>query len=152
MEILRAYNNIKLIKMKCNYWEFSVIIHSSWVVLEWTILMHWKRVDLSSIDILGTKFSLQQFKEEMDFFFELKRHIILAMLWRIHRYQEEEQEVYESSYPIESLPLSERTRNALIKNGILYVKDLRERKIKYLRWIWKVAIEEVEKALKDFNF
>lgn len=135
--------------MRCNYWDFSVIIHSSWVILEWIILMHWKRVDLSSIDILKTKFIFQQFKEEMDFFIELKRDIILAMLWRINRYEEE---IYESYYPIDALPLSERTRNALIKNGILYVKDLRERKIKYLRWIWKVAIEEVEKALKDFNF
>lgn len=147
MEIVKAYNNIKLIKMKCSYWEFSVIIHSSWVILEWTILMHWKRVDLSSINILGTNFN----EEQMDFLFRLKRHIILAMLWRIHRYEEEEQEAYESSYPIEGLPLSERTKNALIKNGILYVKDLRERKIKYLRWIWRVAIKEVEKALKDFS-
>lgn len=147
MEILKAYNNIKLIKMKCNYWEFSVIIHSSWIILEWNILMHWKRVDLSSINILGTKFIFQQFEEEIGFFFELKKHILLAMLWRIHRYEEEEQE----SYTIDVLPLSERTKNALIKNGILYVKDLRGRKIKYLRWIWRVAVSEVEKALKDFT-
>jgi DNA-directed RNA polymerase alpha subunit len=30
--------------------------------------------------------------------------------------------------PIDALPLSERTRNALIKNGILYVEDLEKKK------------------------
>jgi DNA-directed RNA polymerase alpha subunit len=32
------------------------------------------------------------------------------------------------STPIDALPLSERTRNALIKNGILYVEDLEKKK------------------------
>jgi DNA-directed RNA polymerase alpha subunit len=30
--------------------------------------------------------------------------------------------------PIDALPLSERTRNALIKNNILYVEDLEKKK------------------------
>jgi len=30
--------------------------------------------------------------------------------------------------PIDALPLSERTRNALIKNEILYVEDLEKKK------------------------
>jgi DNA-directed RNA polymerase alpha subunit len=30
--------------------------------------------------------------------------------------------------PIDALPLSERTRNALIKNQILYVEDLEKKK------------------------
>jgi hypothetical protein len=30
--------------------------------------------------------------------------------------------------PIDALPLSERTRNALIKNDILYVEDLEKKK------------------------
>lgn len=32
------------------------------------------------------------------------------------------------STPIDALPLSERTRNALIKNGILYVENLEKKK------------------------
>ncbi|NCQ82102.1 hypothetical protein GW750_04850 [bacterium] len=30
--------------------------------------------------------------------------------------------------PIDALPLSERTRNALIKNDVLYVEDLEKKK------------------------
>ena len=52
--------------------------------------------------------------------------------------------------PIDVLPLSERTRNALIKNNIMFVEEL-EKKTKSelvsLKWVWKKAIEEVEKAL-----
>jgi DNA-directed RNA polymerase subunit alpha len=39
-----------------------------------------------------------------------------------------ESEVSIKTMPIDALPLSERTRNALIKNNILYVEDLEKKK------------------------
>jgi DNA-directed RNA polymerase alpha subunit len=39
-----------------------------------------------------------------------------------------EHEVGIKTMPIDALPLSERTRNALIKNNILYVEDLEKKK------------------------
>lgn len=39
-----------------------------------------------------------------------------------------EHEVGVKTMPIDALPLSERTRNALIKNNILYVEDLEKKK------------------------
>ncbi len=54
--------------------------------------------------------------------------------------------------PIDALPLSERTRNALIKNNILYVEDL-EKKTKWelliMKWVWKKAIDEINSALAN---
>jgi DNA-directed RNA polymerase alpha subunit len=38
------------------------------------------------------------------------------------------EEVNIKTMPIDALPLSERTRNALIKNNILYVEDLEKKK------------------------
>ncbi len=141
--------------MNSDYWEFSIIMFDNGVRLEWTIQMYWKYIDLSSIDILDTmEFTLPAEKAEMDFFSQLKRHIMLAMFWRISRHKEEEGENYKRLYHIDTLALSERTRNALIKNGILYVEDLRKMKrieIHLLEWIWKVALDEIEKALEQFT-
>ena len=53
--------------------------------------------------------------------------------------------------PIDVLMLSERTRNALIKNNILYVEDL-EKKTKNellsMKGVWKKAVDEIIDALK----
>ncbi len=52
--------------------------------------------------------------------------------------------------PIDALPLSERTRNALIKNNILYVEDLEKKKkseLLAMKGIWRKAVEEIIQAL-----
>lgn len=56
--------------------------------------------------------------------------------------------------PIDALPLSERTRNALIKNEILYVEDLekkRRNELLSMKWVWRKAVEEIIQALKNIN-
>jgi DNA-directed RNA polymerase alpha subunit len=48
------------------------------------------------------------------------------------------------------LPLSERTRNALIKNNILYVEDLEKKKkweLLLMKWVWRKAIDEINQSL-----
>jgi DNA-directed RNA polymerase subunit alpha len=52
--------------------------------------------------------------------------------------------------PIDALPLSERTRNALIKNTILYVEDLEKKKkaeLLLMKGVGKKAIDEINQAL-----
>ena len=54
--------------------------------------------------------------------------------------------------PIDALPLSERTRNALIKNEILYVEDLekkRKSELLTMKWIWKKAVDEIIWSLEN---
>lgn len=54
--------------------------------------------------------------------------------------------------PIEVLWLSERTRNALLKNTIMFVEDLELKKRSELinmRWVWRKAVDEIEQSLKD---
>lgn len=56
--------------------------------------------------------------------------------------------------PIEILWLSERTRNALLKNNILFVEDLEKKKRNELismRWVWKKAVDEIEDALNSIG-
>lgn len=56
--------------------------------------------------------------------------------------------------PIDALPLSERTRNALIKNNILYVEDLEKKKkgeLLLMKWVWRKAIEEISAALSNID-
>jgi len=56
--------------------------------------------------------------------------------------------------PIDALPLSERTRNALIKNKILYVEDLEKRKkweLLLMKWVGRKAIDEINVALQDLG-
>ncbi len=56
--------------------------------------------------------------------------------------------------PIDALPLSERTRNALIKNEILYVEDLEKRKkneLLTMKWVGKKAIDEINSALENIG-
>nr|MBP7847890.1 hypothetical protein [Patescibacteria group bacterium] len=56
--------------------------------------------------------------------------------------------------PIDALPLSERTRNALIKNEILYVEDLeRKRKSELLsmKGIGRKAVDEIIDSLENMG-
>jgi len=50
--------------------------------------------------------------------------------------------------------LSERTRNALIKNDILYVEDLekkRKSELLTMKGIGKKAVDEIEASLQNMN-
>ncbi len=52
--------------------------------------------------------------------------------------------------PIDALPLSERTRNALIKNAILYVEDLEKKKkweLLLMKGVGRKAIDEINQSL-----
>ncbi len=56
--------------------------------------------------------------------------------------------------PIDALPLSERTRNALIKNNILYVEDLEKKKkweLLLMKWVWRKAIDEINSSLSNIG-
>ncbi len=56
--------------------------------------------------------------------------------------------------PIDALPLSERTRNALIKNQILYVEDLEKKKkseLLTMKWVGKKAIDEIQSSLAEID-
>jgi len=56
--------------------------------------------------------------------------------------------------PIDALPLSERTRNALIKNNILYVEDLEKKKkweLLLMKWVGRKAIEEINSSLANIG-
>ncbi len=58
------------------------------------------------------------------------------------------------STPIDALPLSERTRNALIKNGILYVEDLEKKKkgeLLIMKGVGRKAIDEINVALGNLD-
>ena len=58
------------------------------------------------------------------------------------------------STPIDALPLSERTRNALIKNGILYVEDLEKKKkgeLLIMKGVGRKAIDEISIALANLD-
>ena len=56
--------------------------------------------------------------------------------------------------PIDALPLSERTRNALIKNAILYVEDLERKKkgeLLLMKGVGRKAIDEISGALANIG-
>ncbi|PID34570.1 MAG: hypothetical protein CR971_02545 [candidate division SR1 bacterium] len=56
--------------------------------------------------------------------------------------------------PIDALPLSERTRNALIKNDILYVEDLEKKKkneLLSMKGVGKKAIDEIQSSLVEID-
>ena len=56
--------------------------------------------------------------------------------------------------PIDALPLSERTRNALIKNNILYVEDLEKKKkseLLVMKWVGRKAIDEITSSLSNIG-
>lgn len=56
--------------------------------------------------------------------------------------------------PIDALPLSERTRNALIKNNILYVEDLEKKKkweLLLMKWVGRKAIDEINQSLGNIG-
>ncbi len=65
-----------------------------------------------------------------------------------------EHEVGVKTMPIDALPLSERTRNALIKNNILYVEDLEKKKkgeLLLMKGVWRKAIDEIVSSLANIN-
>jgi len=52
--------------------------------------------------------------------------------------------------PIDALSLSERTRNALVKNKIMYIEDLEKLKksdLLSMKGIWRKAVDEIISAL-----
>jgi len=56
--------------------------------------------------------------------------------------------------PIDALPLSERTRNALIKNEVLYVEDLekkRKSELLSMKGIWRKAVDEIIDSLENMG-
>lgn len=56
--------------------------------------------------------------------------------------------------PIDALPLSERTRNALIKNNIIYVEDLEKKKkseLLVMKGVWRKAIDEITSSLSNIG-
>ncbi len=56
--------------------------------------------------------------------------------------------------PIDALPLSERTRNALIKNEILYVEELEKKKkteLLSMKGVGKKAIDEIQSSLEEIG-
>jgi DNA-directed RNA polymerase alpha subunit len=56
--------------------------------------------------------------------------------------------------PIDALPLSERTRNALIKNKILYVEDLEKQKkneLLLMKGVGRKAVDEITVALANMG-
>jgi DNA-directed RNA polymerase subunit alpha len=64
------------------------------------------------------------------------------------------EKVHVKTIPIDALPLSERTRNALIKNDILYVEDLekkRKSELLTMKGIGKKAVDEIEASLQNMN-
>ncbi len=72
--------------------------------------------------------------------------------------EEPENIVEESSLaktmPIDALPLSERTRNALIKNNILYVEDLEKKKkseLLVMKGVGRKAIDEITSSLSNIG-
>ena len=63
-------------------------------------------------------------------------------------------EVGVKTMPIDALPLSERTRNALIKNNILYVEDLEKKKkgeLLLMKGVGRKAIDEIVSSLANIN-
>lgn len=65
-----------------------------------------------------------------------------------------EHEVGVKTMPIDALPLSERTRNALIKNNILYVEDLEKKKkgeLLLMKGVGRKAIDEIVSSLANIS-
>jgi len=65
-----------------------------------------------------------------------------------------EYEVNVKTMPIDALPLSERTRNALIKNNILYVEDLEKKKkgeLLLMKGVGRKAIDEIVSSLANIS-
>ncbi len=73
-------------------------------------------------------------------------------LWKSNDKLPEEENIM--TMPIDALPLSERTRNALIKNNVLYVEDLEQKKkweLLIMKWVGRKAIEEINSALGNIG-
>jgi len=85
-------------------------------------------------------------------------YIDRSVLVDIDELEKEKDKLHEEAnikiMPIDALPLSERTRNALIKNNILYVEDLEKKKkweLLLMKGIWRKAIDEINSSLANIN-
>lgn len=84
----------------------------------------------------------------------IDRSVLIDMDDLVQETAKAEQEVWIKTMPIDALPLSERTRNALIKNNILYVEDLEKKKkweLLLMKWVGRKAIDEIVSSLANIN-
>lgn len=72
----------------------------------------------------------------------------------VDKVEQNTDKMHVKTIPIDALPLSERTRNALIKNDILYVEDLekkRKSELLTMKGIGKKAVDEIEESLENMS-
>jgi len=84
----------------------------------------------------------------------IDRSVLVDMDYLVQETTRTEHEVGVKTMPIDALPLSERTRNALIKNNILYVEDLEKKKkweLLLMKWVWRKAIDEIVSSLANIS-
>lgn len=84
----------------------------------------------------------------------IDRSVLVDMDYLVQETTRTEHEIGVKTMPIDALPLSERTRNALIKNNILYVEDLEKKKkweLLLMKWVWRKAIDEIVSSLANIN-
>lgn len=84
----------------------------------------------------------------------IDRSVLIDMDDLVQETSRIEHEVGVKTMPIDALPLSERTRNALIKNNILYVEDLEKKKkweLLLMKGVGRKAIDEIVSSLANIN-
>ncbi len=84
----------------------------------------------------------------------IDRSVLVDMDDLVQETTRTEHEIGVKTMPIDALPLSERTRNALIKNNILYVEDLEKKKkweLLLMKWVWRKAIDEIVSSLSNIS-
>lgn len=144
--------------------EFKLIDYIKYDVEEIIEDFTWKTKDKLIIDI-KSGFAKISPKEIVMFAWEVLAsyaklfifddiYIDRSVLLEYEELKEEKEKLPEETniktMPIDALPLSERTRNALIKNNILYVEDLEKKKkweLLLMKWVWRKAIDEINSSL-----
>lgn len=84
----------------------------------------------------------------------IDRSVLVDMDDLVQETTRTDHEVGVKTMPIDALPLSERTRNALIKNNILYVEDLEKKKkgeLLLMKGVGRKAIDEIVSSLANIN-
>lgn len=84
----------------------------------------------------------------------IDRSVLVDMDDLVQETARTDHEIGVKTMPIDALPLSERTRNALIKNNILYVEDLEKKKkweLLLMKGVWRKAIDEIVSSLANIN-
>ncbi|AHB41772.1 DNA-directed RNA polymerase subunit alpha [candidate division SR1 bacterium RAAC1_SR1_1] len=84
----------------------------------------------------------------------IDRSVLIDMDDLVQETARTEHEVGVKTMPIDALPLSERTRNALIKNNILYVEDLEKKKkgeLLLMKGVGRKAIDEIVSSLANIS-